>query len=305
LIGICVILLSIFVPYVQSIRESNRRVTCERNLYTIRDAMQHYAADNNHEFPRVIYDNSAGREGYTAFTGADDENPFSPTSSVMPNDVSASLWLLVRTGYVIDTRLFICPSTGDMRDLLMDGTGQIVPAKRRGNFRKPGNLSYSYASPFSSDPSVRLNDTKPAGFALMADKNPGAEAALHAYDGPVSELARANSPNHGMAGQNVLFADGSVKFMRTPYCGIGADNKGAPGDNIYTVRPAAPTTQTAEIPLNAIGVLNEKIAPARNDDSFLVPTAEDALPAPRPRPATGPTTNAVATTSLSTTTTAP
>ncbi|HMB94939.1 MAG TPA: hypothetical protein VKK61_02760 [Tepidisphaeraceae bacterium] len=272
LIGIFIILLSIFIPYLSSLRESSRRAACAEHLYEIRNALQNYARDNGSDFPRVVYD--PAHSGYTAFTGPDADDPFAKNSAVKPNDITAPLWLLLRKGWVVDSRVFICPSSDDMRDLITDKNGHVVKIMQRSNFRSPNNLSYSYACPYSSAPGFRLNDTKPAEFALMADKNPGASAALFSSDASPDNLAKANSPNHNRVGQNVLFADGTVVFSSTPYCGVGrAANP--PGDNIYTARAAKPTTQAAELPPGVIGVVGTDVCPVQNDDSYLVPTAQD------------------------------
>lgn len=294
IIGILVVLLSIFVPYGLSIRESNRRVTCADNLRQIRNALQSYAGNNGSDFPRVVYDSELRPYGYSAFTGADDENPFAAGSKVHPNDVTASLWLLVRTGLVPETRVFVCPSSGDRRDLMTDAFGRLVKPAQRGNFRRPDNLSYSYASPFSSAPGFRMNDTKPSEFALMADKNPGADATQLAADAAPLEMSRANSLNHRRAGQNVLFADGSVAFWKTPYCGVGRTDK-APGDNIYTARASRSTTQAMELPVSVTGVIGRDVSPIRNDDSYLIPIAGEPVSADLPAVTSAPSTTQAAT----------
>ncbi|WP_428938987.1 type II secretion system protein [Fontivita pretiosa] len=282
-IGIFIVLVSIFVPYLLSVREKNRRVWCADNLRQIRSALQNYARDNNWEFPRVRYDAQNNPNGYVAFSGPDADDPFAPDSPVQPNDVTASLWLLVRIGYVADTRAFVCPSSGDSRDWITSAHGQPVPPNRRGNFRRPSNLSYSYASPFSSAPGYRLKpDWLRAEFALLADKNPGSPAAQVPYNAPPAELARANSPNHGHAGQNVVYGDGSIFFQRTPYCGVGYDQP--PGDNIYTARAQTPSTQPTTIPFRVTGFVGPGYAPVALDDSYLVPTVQDAPPPPVAQP---------------------
>jgi len=56
-----------------------------------------------------------------------------------------------------------------------------------------------------------------------------------AYNAPLLEQAKANSHNHGRAGQSVLYADMHVEFRQSPYCGFGYYSTGSAGDNIYTV----------------------------------------------------------------------
>ncbi len=63
---------------------------------------------------------------------------------------------------------------------------------------------------------------------LMSDLNPLFEK-LPAFSDPLElrlskELLTANSINHNRRGQNVLFCDGSVKFVKTRRIGIAEDD---------------------------------------------------------------------------------
>jgi type II secretory pathway pseudopilin PulG len=291
-LGIVAVLLGIFIPYVLSVRENGSRVHCADKLRQIRDAMRVYLGQNGNNYPRVRYDEQRLPVGYAAYTGPDAADPFAPDSAVLPNDVTASLWLLVRSGIVTDTSVFVCPSANDTRDRLADRAGRAVTAGQRGNFRSGANLSYSYASPFSNATNYRLNsDFLLADFALMADKNPGrrgeVDVTAPTWNAGALDLAKGNSTNHGRAGQNVLFGDGSVKFEATPYCGVGRP-AGAGGDNIYTARARVPATQASDLPFDVNGHVGNDIGPAAHDDSYLVPVeGETATPAP---PATQPST---------------
>jgi prepilin-type N-terminal cleavage/methylation domain-containing protein/prepilin-type processing-associated H-X9-DG protein len=279
------VLVSIFMPVVERTRESDRRARCYENLVRLSAALRDYAAANGHYYPATR--GSPRVAGYTCFTGPDDPSPFAASSAVQPNDVTASLWLLVRLELAAP-RDFVCPSTDDAPDPLDDGAGQPVSAAQRGNFRSPEHLSYSYACPFSTAPGYRLNDTRPAEFALIADRNPGASAAVPACDAGPLEMSVANSANHRRSGQNVLYADGHVEFCATPYCGRA-------GDNIYTAfrrtTGSQPTTGPTSLatalggrPADARGVTGRDVAPAWEADSYLVPTAADGGAPPPPPP---------------------
>jgi prepilin-type N-terminal cleavage/methylation domain-containing protein len=295
--GIVAVLLAIFIPYVLTIRENGNRTRCADKLRQIRDAMRVYSAQNGKNYPRVRYDEQRQFVGYAAFTGPDSDDPFAPDSAVLPDDVTASLWLLVRSGILADTSVFICPSTYDVRDRLVDRAGRSVTAQQRGNFRSGANLSYSYASPFSNAPNYRPNsDFLLADFALMADKNPGrrdgSDVTGPRWNAPDVELSKGNSTNHGRAGQNVLFGDGSVKFETTPYCGVGRP-AGAGGDNIYTTRARVPATQASDLPFDVNGYVGNHVGPAASDDSYLVPVEGETATPPPPastQPATLPAT---------------
>jgi type II secretory pathway pseudopilin PulG len=265
-IGMIAILIAILIPYVLSARESSHRAECASHLHLIWNALNQYTSENGNErpFPRVIYDQAHMPTGYTAFTGPDGGNPFAAGSKVKPNDVTASLWLLVRGGYIKDLSAFVCPSTWDEPDRLDD------TAQKRGNFRKSINLSYSYACPFSEWKFT--SDTLVADFVVIADRNPGFAAKGDQIvgpprDAPPFELAKGNSRNHQGAGQNVLHGAGDVAFEMTPYCGVSKDN-------IYTALAAKPL-EGEHPPLDVPGYIGNKLSPAYQLDSYLVPTADE------------------------------
>ncbi len=268
-IGIFAILVAIILPYMVMVREDAHRTECYAHLGQIQEALRHYAHDNgpNLPMPETFYDPVHKPSGYVAFTGTDDPK------AVQANDITASIWLLVRQGYVKDPATFICPSTSDEPDRLTDITGNPVSAQKRGNFRSPRNLSYSYASPFTNAFNVVFSsDQLPAEYAVMADKNPGyacdgIRVIGPTRDAPPFELAKGNSPNHQHAGQNVLHPAGDVSFESTPYCGVS-------NDNIYTA--LAPHRLTASHPpLDVPGYCGTSVGPAYNYSSYLVPTARD------------------------------
>lgn len=280
-LAILVILASILLPYLAKVHESDCRVRCADNLRQIMVAFRGYAGlkDSHgsaaHDYPSTIYDPARRLNGYTAFTGADSPNPFAKDTTVEANDVTASLWLLVRYDLVKPGR-FICPSTSDSRDPSTEETGP-QSAKNRSNFSGASHLSYSYASPFSSAPGYKMNDAvHVADFAVLADKNPGvggdSNAAGPAYNAPSLQLAKANSTNHNNVGQNVLYADGHVSFQYTPYCGVGQEGK---RDNIYTALSPIPLAPGQRPPVESNGVFGRDLSPAWTNDSYLVPAASD------------------------------
>lgn len=267
-IVIVLILLSIFVPYLVSVREKARRTTCANNLQQIVNGLWDYAEKNNQDLPRVVYDPALRADGYVAFTGANDDNPFvagsNPANDVQPSDVTASLFLLVKLN-LVDPKFFVCPSTSDEPDRVDDRA-------KRSNFSSAKNLSYSYALPFSSSAEYRFNRNRlNFAFVLLADKNPGVsdktDPTRIARNDRLLDLSHANSPNHAGAGQNAAYITG-ITFQVTPYCGV--DN-----DNIYTAQAATPTTQPGTPAADVNGVLGNTIGPARPDDSYLVPTARE------------------------------
>lgn len=259
-IVIVLILLSIFIPYLSSIRETSRRTSCANNLQQIFNALQTYAKANQQAYPRVVYDPAVRADGYVAFTGANDDDPFKP-NGVEASDVSASLFMLVRLD-LAQPQIFTCPSSNASADTVTD-------RMRRGNFASANHLRYSYALPFSSLPEYRFNsDHLKSGFVLMADRSPGSSAAGPTQQSPPMEIQRGNSRNHSQAGQNVLYSIGVVEFHVTPYCGFAQDN-------IYTAQAAKPTTQPVTLSATANGYVGRDVGPASADDTYLVPTDQD------------------------------
>jgi prepilin-type N-terminal cleavage/methylation domain-containing protein len=268
-IGIIVILVAIILPYLEKYREDARRTECADHLRSIGAEFLEYGKANESNYirplPEAPYDGIHKPQGYTAFTG--------PDGGVKANDITASLWLLVRGGYIKDLSTFVCPSTGDQPDTMTDVAGRPASAGTRWNFRSPWNLSYSYDSPFTEALKQGFSGDRLRGdCAVLADRNPGFDCDGDrvlgpARDAPPFELAKGNSPNHQHAGQNVLHPSGDVSFEWTPYCGFG-------NDNIYTAlapHPGAATRPSADDP----GYVGTDVGPAYNDDSYLVPTARD------------------------------
>ena len=269
-IGIIAILAAIIIPYMEMVREDSRRTECAAHLRQIGAALEEYGKANGSSFrplPQSPYDSVHKPMGYMAFTG--------PDGGVKGNDITASLWLLVRGGYVKDKDLsvFVCPSTADQPDTMTDALGMPVAASKRWNFRSPRNLSYSYDSPFTDAFDLTFSDDRlKEECAVLADKNPGYDCDGDRVlgptrDAPPFDLAKGNSPNHQQAGQNVLHPSGDVSFETTPYCGLG-------NDNIYTA--IAPHRLTTARPVDGPGYIGPDIGPAYNYDSYLVPTARDA-----------------------------
>src|SRR5438445_8065656 len=76
-IGILVLLVSIFIPYLSKAREMERRVRCSRNLANFAILFREYAIREENVIgvpllPSVIYDDKNHPNSYTAFTGPDD-----------------------------------------------------------------------------------------------------------------------------------------------------------------------------------------------------------------------------------------
>ena len=219
-------------------RETENRVRCAANLRTIGQAMLLYANENNNQYPRTFYKRDAKLAFGTPYTDKPDlgpspqmVNPYDPKSPVRPadNDVTAAYFMLLRT-QDFTPKVFVCPTTDQTP---MDLGGAQMTTQNWVNW--PGakgirqHLSYSFQNPYPSTKAItngaRFSPTVGADYALASDVNPGGDAVLKVRpDSPADALRAANSGNHGGDGQNVLYGDGHVAFVQTPFCGPSRDN---------------------------------------------------------------------------------
>src|SRR5262249_52803376 len=136
---------------------------------------------------------------------------------------------LLRTGTIVPS-VFICPSTDGVPDGPPSGHSNFTDLSQ--------NLSYSYANPYPDNTALasgyrpRLS-ARSVGFVIAGDKNPGksrgADVLSVTPSSPRGQLMRANSWNHGQAGQNLLFLDGHVEFDFSVFSGANQDNVYARG----------------------------------------------------------------------------
>jgi prepilin-type N-terminal cleavage/methylation domain-containing protein/prepilin-type processing-associated H-X9-DG protein len=259
---IVVILIAIFLPTMSHSHEASGRVKCASNLRQIGQGVQMYANENKGNFPRTVYDGVGGPP--TEYTASTAPNPFAP-SGPGPNDVTAALFLLLRT-QDLTSEVFVCPYSPAER---WDFGGKDV--RQVSNFPSGQYLSYSYINPYPSEAAVKagfkLNYTLTSDFAIAADINPGGPGVTSVTPRSTrKEMAAANSNNHAGDGQNVLYADGHVEFQNTPFCGMlrGTAPASQYRDNIYTCGAGNGTgLQGAEVAVKGASV-DEK-------DSILLP----------------------------------
>ncbi len=235
-IGLVGVLLAILLPAVEHARHKAYIDKCGSNLRQIGLAVSVYANENRGAWPRTVYD-PATADAPVKGTGAAAADPFTPGSAVLPNDLTAGLFLLMRAER-LPAALFVCP----YNDATSFTPDPVDPAGRSNFTDQRRNLAYSFADPYPSAAAAAsgyaLTSRLSAAVPVGADKNPGrGEGTDDVYaatpGSPASVMEEANSPNHEREGQNVLYADGHVTYEPTPFVGIGHDN-------IYTARTGRP-----------------------------------------------------------------
>jgi prepilin-type N-terminal cleavage/methylation domain-containing protein len=238
------ILIAILLPAVFGALEQAHRAQCAANLKQIGEALVTYESNSRGPWPTAFVFSGSGTKSNAwdqiGNTRTTDATAPDVGASTPPNSNTAGLWLLLRSGIVDNTAIFVCPSTDDTVDnFVADPT--IVR-----DFGGPQNISYSYQNTFQTTNSAAgtrpyiLSSSAPSGLAVAADCNPQRADKKTAVDDysknarwevpnwnpppTAANIWEFNSPNHSFKGQNVLYRDGHVTFNNNPYCGIQYDN---------------------------------------------------------------------------------
>jgi len=204
-------------PLVQSARSASMREQCERNMASVHSGLARYAADNGGRLPLTA--------GFASMLDTAGEAP-RPTSDATAQRVD---WRTYRHGDNLETlcdrsyighRCLTCPGCANDRGAM----ALRVPAVGQ-----------------------RFSLATMKGM-LVADANPAIER-LRAGEPPAPAFLDS-SLNHRGRGQNVLFDDGSVRWLLSPVR--------ANGDSIWS--PGTPGDATA---------LDRGQLPRNDDDVFL------------------------------------
>jgi len=187
-------------------RENARKIQCQAKLGDIFNGIANYKTEHGGKGPQLA--TSVGQPWWkVGYQG--DEN----------HSNTRHMWLLVKQGY-LDPNVFICPGGKGARRLHIDRS-QI---KMLYDFPSREYVGYSFR--VMCNKPVKGSSHGPR--AMMADLSPLFET-LPSFSSTLQiqldkALASRNSINHKRRGQNVLFCDGAVRFVRKRCVDITMDD---------------------------------------------------------------------------------
>jgi prepilin-type N-terminal cleavage/methylation domain-containing protein/prepilin-type processing-associated H-X9-DG protein len=150
------------------------------------------------------------------------------------NNISAAFYHLMRQSD-LTPEVFVCPSANAEPVEFAQGRGKAAYVDWANPIQ---NVSFSFHNMYPNVEAFgrgfKWTDALSSTFAVAADMNPGRTGGRDNVTGVSTnssnkEMRLGNSNNHNKEGQNVLFADGSVRFVNTPF-------EGPQRDNIFTAQ---------------------------------------------------------------------
>lgn len=221
---------SLLLPALDHSRQIARQIACQANLHESSAAMNQYAAAHAGKMPRGKVE-----PGSVWWNVGQNNSENQPSHSN-----SAHLFLLIKRGYAAPHEL-TCPSNPHAHPERVDENAHDWPSAQA--------VSYSYQNQYTAKP-IKL-DRHP-GLAVLADKNPlfvvRTGRVTHDAQRPMASPSRL----HRNQGQNVLTADGVVRWTVRPTI---RQQRGE--DNFWVVQGITHYQGTE--------------TPQQPDDSFLVP----------------------------------
>ena len=211
------IVAAVFFPVTTNMRNKARLMQCSANLSGIGQSISRYANDNGNVLPAVA--TVAGDPWWKV--GAKGKQNQSNTRH---------LWLLVKEKYA-EPNQFTCPGRRCNKRPSLDRN----TIAELNDFPSRKYVGYSFRLITSQSGRILAGRSVP----IMADTNPIFEGCTNrqkCYEyrefSPVklrAKLLKANSKNHRGKGQNVMFSDGSVRFMKNRIAG-------ELNDDIFTIK---------------------------------------------------------------------
>jgi len=213
------IAVGIWLAPLDFVRQKYWQARCQMQMRNIFQGLKNYISDHNGEMPAVAMKSDAPwwKVGYQG-----SEN----------HSNTRNMWLLVRGGYVKPLE-FVCPGSHHKQAALQQINKSTAQLKSYNDF--PGRQFVTYSFRIRCDNTGNLFKSRRI---LIADLNPIFENIPEDYSGTFRitlkpSLVGKNSRNHNRLGQNVLFCDGSVKFIRKRHTDISEDD-------IFTLQKMSP-----------------------------------------------------------------
>lgn len=188
-------------------RQKSWRQMCQMQLSNIWQGINHYSSDHDGKLPAVA--TTAGAPWWKV--GYPGEENHSNTRHI---------WLLVKGDYV-NPLDFVCPGSRHGQAAQFDK----LQVKNFNDFPARKYVTYSFRIMCAGAEKENL----PCQKILMSDLNPLFEKLPRNYSDsfklrPNENLLTLNSINHNRRGQNILFGDGGVKFVKMRHIGIAKDD---------------------------------------------------------------------------------
>src|SRR4030042_5976486 len=200
-----IIIVGVLVPTMGFARQKYWQKKCGTQLGSFFQGLSSYIADHDGQHPSVA--TTAGAAWWKiGYQGKENQSN------------TRRIYILVREGY-ISPSAFICPGNRG-RNLQIESSK--IPTYK--DFPDRRYVTYSFQISCSTTQEGKLQCRK----VTMADLNPLFEK-LPNYDSPFrvsldKNLLTVNSSNHNRRGQNVLFGDGRVEFLKTRHTGSDHDD---------------------------------------------------------------------------------
>ncbi len=205
--AVILLVVGVSIAPLRFLRHKSWQYRCQAQLGRIWQGMDHYSRDHDGKFPAVA--TTAGSPWWKV--GYQGEENYSNTRHI---------WLLVKGDYV-DAADFMCPGNKKARMVRLEPS----EVKNYNDFPDRRYVTYSFRIMYPERKKGHTASQK----VLMSDVNPLFENLPQNYSKPLNiqlnkALLTLNSINHNRRGQNVLFGDGSVKFVKMRRIGIAADD---------------------------------------------------------------------------------
>jgi hypothetical protein len=210
--AVILIAAGIWSPSLNFARQRYWQRRCQMQLGRIFQGLSNYISDHDGRMPAVV--TTAGAPWWKIGQPGNENH-----------SNTRNMYLLVKGNYVGPAN-FVCPGKRE-RSII-----HLVPSQVQvhNDFPSRGYVSYSFR--------IRCNGSKRPALlgrkVLIADLSPLFESLPDDFSKPFKlrlnrDLLASNSINHNRRGQNVLFRDGNIKFIKKRHADISLDD-------IFTLR---------------------------------------------------------------------